>query len=330
MSATARNVEWGSTGTTRTAALAGGIAGITALVLVLATLGDPGITSDEPLDVRVGRHYLENLDVLGRLYMGLFRGGPAKSDADLLFRENAQHPPLGRILVGLASILAAPFEASLGGMDAFSVHAARLAPATAYGLLIGLLIWFGSRRFGVVAGLGAGTALLLMPRAFAHGHFATLDTFLCLFWVLALLTVVLATETRRPSLAISAAGLVWGLALLTKIHAWLLPPIVFLWFLLRLRWRKAGIGAIAWTTMGLLTFLAGWPWLWFDTVGRLRGFLGTSVDRLPLKVQYFGRVYLDHDVPWHYPWVYFAVTVPIGLHLLGAIGIYRKLATSPF
>ena len=40
-------------------------------------------------------------------------------------------------------------------------------------------------------------------------------------------------------------------------------------------------------------------------------------------VQYFGRVYADRDVPWHYPWVYFAVTVPIGLLALGVIGMAR-------
>ena len=40
-------------------------------------------------------------------------------------------------------------------------------------------------------------------------------------------------------------------------------------------------------------------------------------------MQYFGQVYADRDVPWHYPWFYFAVTVPVGLHLLGAWGLVR-------
>ncbi len=40
-------------------------------------------------------------------------------------------------------------------------------------------------------------------------------------------------------------------------------------------------------------------------------------------VQYFGRVIADRDLPWHYPWFYFAVTVPIGLQALGALGIVR-------
>ena len=29
--------------------------------------------------------------------------------------------------------------------------------------------------------------------------------------------------------------------------------------------------------------------------------------RVPIRVLYFGQVYVDRDVPWHYPWFYFAV-----------------------
>jgi hypothetical protein len=50
-------------------------------------------------------------------------------------------------------------------------------------------------------------------------------------------------------------------------------------------------------------------------------------------VQYFGRVYADHDVPWHYPWFYFAATVPVGLQVLGLIGVVRgwkDRRSSPF
>jgi len=70
-------------------------------------------------------------------------------------------------------------------------------------------------------------------------------------------------------------------------------------------------------------FVVGWPWLWYDPVGRLRAYLGTGVERATIQVLYFGRVYADRDVPWHYPWLYFAVTVPVGLHLLGAFGLVR-------
>ncbi len=55
----------------------------------------------------------------------------------------------------------------------------------------------------------------------------------------------------------------------------------------------------------------------------MRDYLGTGVDRVSLKVLYFGQVYTDREVPWHYPWFYFAVTVPIGLHLLAIVGVVK-------
>ena len=68
---------------------------------------------------------------------------------------------------------------------------------------------------------------------------------------------------------------------------------------------------------------AGWPWLWHDSWGRLLAYWGTGVGRASIHVQYFGRVYLDRDVPWHYPWFYFLATVPVGLHAIGIVGLVR-------
>ena len=123
-----------------------------------------------------------------------------------------------------------------------------------------------------------------------------------------------------------AAGSAWGLALLTKIHAWLLPPIVLAWALSRIKPSKAVLPMLSWTITGLLTFLAGWPWLWYDSIDRLKAYLiGTSLARLSLRVEYLGAIYDDRDVPWHYPWLYFAATVPIGLHALGLLGSIRGI-----
>jgi 4-amino-4-deoxy-L-arabinose transferase-like glycosyltransferase len=301
--------------------------GLLASLAVIATLGDPGITSDEPLDVRVGRTYLDQANRWIRLYAHpLSLSAPRRVDADRLFRDNAQHPPLGRLAVGLASVLFEPLEDLLGGADPFSVHPARVAPALAFGLLVGLLTSVGVSRFGPLAGLGAGLSALLMPRLFAHAHFATLDTLLVLAWVASLLAAERATTRPHPARAMAGAGFLWGLALLVKIHAWVQAPIVLALVVWRLGPRRAAAPMALWSAVGLLVFLAGWPWLWFDTLHRLQAFLGTSVVRLPLRVQYFGHVYLDHDVPWHYPWVYFVATVPVGLHLLGGLGAWGAWA----
>jgi 4-amino-4-deoxy-L-arabinose transferase-like glycosyltransferase len=296
-------------------------AGIVAGLAVLVTLGSPGITIDEPIDVKVSTNYIRLLSD----YTHRDPSSLGRAEIDALFLDNKQHPPLGRLLLGITT-LAAPLEPWLGGIDPFSVHSARLAPMTAFALLVGLIVRSTARRYGTVAGLAAGIALVFMPRSFAHAHFATLDTFLSLFWTASLLAAdgALLSEGRK-SPRMAAAGLVWGLALLTKIHAWLLPPLVALDALLRLRSRPRVLvlALAAWTAVGLLVFLVGWPWLWPDPVGRLRAFLSTSVDRVPLSVLYFGQVYQDNQLPWHYPWVQFGAAVPVGLHLLAIVGLVR-------
>ena len=306
------------------------VLGALAGLAVLLTLGDPGITSDEPIDVRVGRDYVRKA---GRLRERVARHGSKairREELDDLFEDNAQHPPLGRWLVGLASTYLEPMEVYLGGADPMSVHAARLAPMLAFGLLVALVASEAGRLGGKPSAVVAGLALAMMPRVFAHAHFATLDTFLALFWTLALVGAARAAEGRRPVVGLGVSGILWGLALLTKIHAWFLPPLVLGYAMLTLPTRKAIPGVLAWGALGLAVFVLGWPWLWHDGPERLARFLSTGVDRQATRVLYFGRVFEDVGAPWHYPWVYFGLTVPIGLQALGALGAafgLRRLRT---
>ncbi len=108
---------------------------------------------------------------------------------DRVFKDNAEHPPLGRWLLGIASTLGEPFEVIWKGPDPTGqyVLAGRLAPAAAFALLVSVVTTTAGRRWGSPAGVAAGFALLAMPRVFAHAHLAALDTFLSLFWTLALL-----------------------------------------------------------------------------------------------------------------------------------------------
>ncbi|HEV3122921.1 MAG TPA: hypothetical protein VGY53_13495, partial [Isosphaeraceae bacterium] len=156
-------------------------------VLVIGTLGDPGITSDEPLDVRPGRTYVHEWLANG---WGFFR----PEVVERVFADNAEHPPLGRWLLGVAAFVGEPFEPFLGGTDPFSVHAGRLAPALAFAALVAIVVLNMAGRRSLSAGAGAGLALLLMPRVFAHAHLAALDTFLCLFWTAALLAAARALQ----------------------------------------------------------------------------------------------------------------------------------------
>ena len=171
--------------------------------------------------------------------------------------------------------------------------------------------------------MSAAFALAAMPRVFAHAHFGALDTFLSFLWMAALLAGDRALRSHRPMRAMLAAGAVWSLALLTKIHAWFLLPILGVWSLVRLPPRRAAAALAVWGLTGIALFWSGWPWLWYDSWARLWRYWGTGVVRTTIQVHYLGRDFLDRDVPWHYPWVYFAVTIPVGLQALGIVGLVR-------
>lgn len=295
--------------------------GATVWLAIVITLADPGITTDEPLDVRPGRTYIAALRDQG---LGFFSRGVV----DRVFRDNAEHPPLGRWLLGIASVLGQPFEVLLmGGPDPLGMYvvSGRLAPAAIFAALVTLIVHATARRYGTAAGIASGFGLAIMPRAFAHAHFGALDTFITFFWILALFSAESVLRSCHPLLGMVGAGGVWSLALLTKIHAWFLIPVVMVAAVARLGLVRGFVSLAIWGATGLALFFLGWPWLWYDPAGRLTAYLGTGVDRASIQVQYFGRVYFDSDVPWHYPWVYFAVTVPFGLHLLGLVGLWKGI-----
>src|SRR4051795_6817858 len=90
--------------------LARALATLAAMAVVL-TLADPGLTIDEPLDVRPGRTYVATLRAQGAHFFD-------RAVVDTVFADNAEHPPLGRWLLGLASTVGEPFEILiLGGRD---------------------------------------------------------------------------------------------------------------------------------------------------------------------------------------------------------------------
>ncbi len=180
-------------------------------------------------------------------------------------------------------------------------------------------------------GLFASLALVLMPRLYGHAHIASLETITNLTCTAAVLAIAhwwngSAPPSRRVALL---TGVVMGLALLTKIQAILIPIPVIIWALWR--WRaKAIVPLLIWGVTANVVFFALWPYLWLDPVGHYLEYLGRATDRSTIHCFYFGVRYADKAVPWHYPFVMFAVTVPLGLHLLGAWGMSSLFGRQPF
>jgi hypothetical protein len=307
------------------------LVGLAALAVVAATLAPdgsgPGVTCDELYHVYQGKRLVTALR-----HQGLEFFKPANIDQNFPWKPGGPpvQGPLGYWILGWTHYL---FDLSPDNPNAVSIAAARFAPAIAFALLVLIVgVWTG-RREGALAGTAAAAAVALMPRVFGHAHLAALDMLTTLFFVAAVLAVAEAARGGRVW-QYALAGAVWGATMLVRLHGLLVAPPVVAWLVWRwYRNRQQGPRAIwplaAWLCGGVAVLFAGWPWLWLAPVARFQQYLSSGTARQALHVFYLGQVWNDRDVPWHYPWVMFAVTVPVGLLALGAIGIWARLPGKP-
>ena len=308
-----------------------------AVVAALDPAGDhpgsftgPGMTVDEGFNVGQG---VQLADRLLAFDLPKFR----EIDAQL-----PDHPPLGRLTIGLCHELAFLVWPPVDRSVPYSITCARIAPACAFALLIVLIGNFASRCYGQVAGIGGAAAVAMMPRTFGHAHLAALESMVNLSTAAVVLYMAsrwggaeniggeaAQSEKQKSSGFFSTwkteiiGGILFGLALLTKVQAVLLPVPIALWIVWRRR-TKGIVSLALWGAIGLGIFIALWPHLWEAPVDHLLKYLGRTTNRSIIWVWYFGESIADREVAWHYPWVMFLTTVPIGLHALGFYGCFAR------
>ncbi|WP_010584994.1 ArnT family glycosyltransferase [Schlesneria paludicola] len=283
----------------------------------------PGLTVDEVFNVQQGVYLIEQARVLG--WLNLVPGASYEA-----YRAengyNPDHPPLGRWWLGMHHHLAwwlfPPFEP-----DAlWNTACARSGSATALALTIILVGGFVTSRAGWRAGLFSALALVSMPRVFGHAHLASLESITNFTCTVSVLVVAhlwngpVAPTSRRAV----AAGVILGLALMTKIQAVLIPIPVICWVLWR--WRARGLRPLMiWGGTAIATFFLLWPYLWDAPLAHGLEYLGRATNRATIYVWYWGQRFTDKEVPWHYPFVIFGLTVPVMLHLFGVAGVWQTL-----
>ncbi|MCD6404467.1 MAG: glycosyltransferase family 39 protein [Planctomycetes bacterium] len=241
------------------------------------------------------------------------------------FREGNAHPPLPIYQMALTGAL-------LQGERGDFLLAVRLATAAQFAALAVIVYLFVKREAGRTAALFATVLTVLSPRLFAHSLLATYDVPLCLVWVAATMAFYKGM-TSRPWAILS--GVIFGLALLTKVNAFLLPLAFWPWAIYFYR-RKSLPAILSMCVLGPMVFFAGWPWLWLHPVenfaeyivdkfpaGALPAFVYslTGTANIPWReaasTLYFGKVAAG-GVPWHYPFVMLVVTMPLAT-LAGAV-----------
>ncbi|MGQ9504688.1 MAG: ArnT family glycosyltransferase [Thermogutta sp.] len=286
--------------------------GVTALSIA-PEMGGPGVTCDELYHVLYGKRLVASVLTHG---LGFFR--PLCITETFGWHKDGPpvHPPLGNWVLGWANWL---FDPKPLDLEPIAVTPARLGTAVCFGLLSFILGLFCTRRYGLLSGISAAFSLMCMPRLFGHAHLAALDLITALMCTASIVSVIWA-DNRERWYGFLLAGIVWGMALLTRFHGLLcLPPICGY---MVYRWRRRALLPLAlWFAAGMITFFIGWPWLWLDPLGHLRQYLSSSTQRIHIHTFYMGRIWNDTAVPWHYPWIMFLVTLPVGIIVLGTLGI---------
>jgi 4-amino-4-deoxy-L-arabinose transferase-like glycosyltransferase len=295
--------------------------GVSAIVfaLLLCTATSIGVTWDEPI-------YSQAAENAARWFGTLLRGGPSAAFEQTAFGIGwglvNEHPPLVRVLNGLGWAL------TRGVLPAPTTH--RVGTMVLAALTVGVLAAATARRSGAAAGLFAAAALLAMPRVFFHAHLGALDFAHAATWFLATLAFYHATSSRRwwaPLLA----GLGLGLALLTKIDAVLLLPYWGAWLLLYRRNGRAWLVFLLSLPVALVVLIAGWPWIWKDPVGGLANWVSFFRVHFEIRQWFAGHLYVQ--TPWYLPVAIAAITTPVVLLVLAAVGALRgsrgKAATEP-
>src|SRR5262249_5945668 len=153
------------------------------------------------------------------------------------------------------------------------------------------------------AGALAAGLTLLCPQLFFHAQLACFDAPIMVLWLAVVYAYYRALADRRLRWAI-LCGLLFGLSLGVKFNTLFLPPLLLVpWIYVYGRGgRPRAAPLIAMAVLGPLVFLAAWPWMWFDTVPRLRAYLAFHLHHWHYNFEFLGQNYNNPPYPIAFPW----------------------------
>jgi len=131
----------------------------------------PGVTVDEGFNVQEGVRLVIGLKAWFRGAVGwreVFGDRKNLGPNPPLGFHLADHPPAGRVWLGLWHQAGAAILEKPGQPERLVYAYARLGSAAAFALIIFLVGFFSAKWYGMPAGLIAAGSLVLMPRVFGH------------------------------------------------------------------------------------------------------------------------------------------------------------------
>ncbi len=324
------------------------------VVWLLAVEGTQGIGRDEAQYFRAGERYwgwFESLwdnTVHGRPGASFRRAG-----IDTFWGDNPEHPPVMKTLYGISWRLfhrcrctgptrplhPIPVRGRHLTIPLFArdSSAFRFPAILMAGLGAALVYLFARRLVGPVAAAAASVLAVAQPHYFFHAQIACFDAPIT---TMALLVGLAYWKSLRSPRWGIACGVLYGVALGTKLNAWLMPFFLIAHYLWIRRHDLIGRGSprkrrlppvplafVAMATLGPLVFFASWPYLWPDPIARGRGYLRRHLEHEHYNFEYLGRNWNLPPRDWDlrllrttFPFVSTLFTVPATTLALAAVG----------
>ncbi len=312
--------------------------------LLIATLGDVGMTWDEGFTV-------EREERLGEWFARIAGKTTASSRAwsavssQLEPRDNyltragsAARSPWSRESIQFYWPFAReephghpPFYALLGVAGWAVSHnllppleSYRFGPAVLFALTVGVVYAVNARHYGRLAGVAAALGLVTLPRVFAHAHLASYDAPLLCLWFLAAVAFHRASESVRLGWAWTVLfGVTLGCAASTKLTGWFVPIPLAVWAL-AYRDLRALRTLILGGFVAALIIVAMNPLWWSTPIQGIRVFFESNLTRpqhTEIPTYFFGRVYL-FSLPWYNTLVLTALVVPPATLVVALAGAF--------
>jgi hypothetical protein len=185
------------------------------------------------------------------------------------------HPPLSDILSSTFNIIFFQKLKLINDIDSYHLYGIVLAS-----FLVGIIFYWVSKAYGIVAGFISAFTLSFYPLFFSEAHFNTeKDVPETVYWTFFIFSFWKGiTEKKLKWILIS--GVFFGLALGTKFNILFAIFIIIPWFMFYLFNKKEKLfsrfnlkiiiaGLVA-TLIGFVIVFVTWPYLWSDPIGRIQ------------------------------------------------------------
>jgi 4-amino-4-deoxy-L-arabinose transferase-like glycosyltransferase len=298
------------------------------VLLLLRSTSDLGYARDEGFYFQASTSY-------GRWFAELFRDPRHAMDprmVDAAWGINHEHPALMKSLFALSNLFLQQRH-HLFAMEGTSFRFPGMFVASCG---VALTYLWGARAKGRTAGIAAALFLAMMPRFFYQAHLACFDAAVVTMWMLCVYAYWRSLETGGLFWPLFT-GVAFGLALDTKHNAWFLPFLVVVHAIvaivrahlvgadpLRIA-KRAGAAIAAMAVVGPLVFYALWPWIWHDTVARLKAYAEFHLNHEYYNMEFLGQNYWTPPMPRAYAPVMTLATVPTVTLALFATGLVLGL-----